>query len=1054
MENFTINDVREWAQKLLVMSENEKTPEELKEQKKYATLAKNPNDKMFLSKMLDALRQTNSNKRLAKRMKILIESYGTPEFFSKSDVFIMKTSTLFGCRFSNIIAPVLKKRLRMFTEKEKKEPKKDYLSIKVSDLCSQLQPLNYAQNKEELCSRIADIYRRYKFVNLEMGEYNEAELTIDVFLTVMAMPEFLNYTAGITLQAYLPDSHQFQTALLDLAKKRVAEGGAPIKIRLVKGDNLGAETTISSLHGWENPVFPTKIEVDANFMRLLDCAMLPENAAAAHVSVASHNLFTIGYAHLLSIKNDVQKYVDFEMFEGIINHFSRTLKTLGMNVTLHQPTQKNEYATNAVSYLVQQLNDNTGKDNFLNYCFDLKADSEEWNFLYAQFTLAYDMKDNVRSEPFRTQNRNLEPEPCNLEDETYSLEPEIFRKEADTDFCLRANREWAEGIRNRWKKNAKDMPYVIFVQVGEKEFLGEKKRRYMDHSQNDEVCVCELHLSNQEQMKTIVEAARNDAPEWRKAAIDERNRILHNAADNMSAARGELIGCMTAITGKTFPDADVEVSEAIDFCRFYNITMKRFAELNTIRCTPKGVILVIAQWCFPIAKTIGNVAAALAGGNTVILKPATAIFPVAYEFAKRFWAAGVPKEALQLVCNDDNESLNYLATHHVIKHIIFTGSADNAFKLHKNNPRCPLTAETGDKNVIVLTDSEDRAQAIKNIVASAFGNAGKRNSACSLLLVEKELYDDPEFAAKLKDAVAGIQTGSAWDFNNNVGAMVDNRNNKLLHAVENLEPGESWLIEPEFIDKKKYILKPCVKWGVRPESYIFRNELFAPLLAVARIENAKKGMEYSEMKTAAFGAEINADSPNYLTCFMNIDEARYPRPDKHEKEFSAFSALLDGVEKKRFDAAISSYKRNREMDFLHERDINIVTENMFRYLPLENCVLRVRHSDRLSNVLMIIAASCIAHTPITASIAADDPKYKPLHKLIGKYYRCSIVAQNEIMFIKDMEKYERIRTFSHDISDNIYNKAAELCKYISTAPPLSEGRVEMLHYLKEHKIKI
>ena len=1140
--NITTNDVREWTKKFLIMSDKEITLDELKEQKKYAILVQRPNDKVLLSKMLDESSQIRNNKKLARRIKTLVERYGVPEFFPKSDAFLMKLFTTVGYLFYGISVPVFKKFLRMDTEKviiqeerpaldkhldsrrkeqigqnvnllgevvlgnaeadnryfhyleALKDPRINYISIKISGIYAQLHPLNYTQSKIELCNRITNIYRhaidnpytdingvsRSKFVNLDMEEYKDAELTLEVFLEVMSMPQFHNFSAGIVVQAYLPDAWRFQTILLDFAKKRVAEGGAPIKMRLVKGANLAMETIVSSLRGWENPILPSKVDVDANYLALLDRALLPENAAAVNIGVASHNFFTIGYAYLLSIKNGVEKYVDFEMLEGMANHLSRVMKTLGKQVILYTPVVKNEHFLNAVSYLVRRLDENTGKDNFLSYSFNLKTDSEQWDFLFDQFSQAYSMKSQINTEPTRKQNRNLPPQPTNDIDN--------FSNEADTNFDLHVNREWAENIRKQWKKGANVSPYIIPVKTGKNEIFEGNKRQYMDRSQYDAICVCELYLSTLEQVKQLVEIAENDAPAWRKTTVDERNRILHRVADNISAARGELIGCMSAITGKTIVEGDVEVSEAIDFCRYYPLTMKRFAELETIRCTPKGVVLVIPPWNFPLAIPVGGVAAALAGGNTVILKPATVAFPVAWQFAKCFWDAGVPEETLQLVCSDGREPLNYLTSHQAIKHIILTGGTDTAFRLLKNNPKCPLSAETGGKNAIILTGSGDRDHAILNIVSSAFSNSGQKCSACSLLLVEKEVYDDPEFAVKLKDAVTSMQTGSVWEPNNIIGPMVDNNNEKLLHAVENLEPGESWLVAPEFIDEKKYILKPTVKWGVRPESYTFRTELFAPLLAVVRIENLQQGIEFVNstgygltsglqtldeterelwrnsieagnlyinrgitgaivnrqpfggMKLSAFGGGIKAGGPNYVTCFLNIEES-----------------VNNNDDNTRIKTAIESYWLNWKMEFSQERDINniIGEENIFRYLPLKNCVLRVQPHDKTLDVLMIIVAACVADTPITVSVEETDKERISSNisaLTTNKVIRFEITTQDEPSFIDEMSKYERIRTCSPHISDEIYKKAAELGKYIATAPPVAEGRVELLHYLKEQSI--
>lgn len=1152
MEKVSISEVIEWAKQFLAQSEREITNEERKEQQKYAILVQKPGDKILLSKLLDESSQIRSNKKLAHRMKVLIDRYGVPQFFSFTDTVLIKLFTAFGYWFDFIAVPIFKRRLRSDTSKviineqpsllkrhlsqrreqqigqnvnllgevvlgdaeanhryrhyleALKDPQINYISIKISGIYAQINPLNYEQNKTELCERLSCIYQKAidfpstdengkstpKFVNLDMEEYKDAELTLYVFTTVLNLPQFRNYQAGIVVQAYLPDAWHFQSRLLEFAKKRVAEGGSPIKMRLVKGANLQMETIISSLKGWENPVYSTKTEVDANYLRLLDRALEPENAQVVHVGVASHNFFTIGYAYLLSQKNGVDKFVTFEMLEGMANHLTRVMRTLGKQIILYTPVVKNEHFLNAVSYLVRRLDENTGKDNFLSYSFNLQADSEHWQFLQEQFLEAYQLKGSVSSTPRRTQNRYLPAAP--------QTDLNTFRNEPDTNFDLKPNRLWADEIRKKWKKTTDDQPYQIPVQIGNKELISEKKRTYFDRSQMGEISVCEASLANLDQVKEILAIAEKDASGWRQTSPEERNRILHQVATNLSNHRGDLIGCMSAITGKSFTEGDVEVSEAIDFCRFYPVSMQRFTDLETIICTPKGIILVIPPWNFPLAIPVGGVAAALAGGNTVILKPATVAYPVAWQFATLFWEAGVPKDALQLFCADGYDPVNYLTAHPSVKHIILTGGTDTAFRLLENNPACPLSAETGGKNAIILTASGDRDHAIQNIITSAFSNAGQKCSACSLLLLEKEVYHDPEFKTKLIDAVTSLHTGGIWDGGNVVGPMITNQNEKLLHAINHLEEGEWWLVKPEFVDEKQFILRPCVKWGVKPGSYTFTTELFAPLLAVVCIDDLQHGIQlindseygltsglqsldeseqllwknsieagnlyinrgitgaivnrqpFGGMKRSAFGGGIKAGGPNYVSCFVNITEN--PQKEATPEAFHALAVILHSDDTTRFHNAIESYRKNMENIFSQERDCNklVGEQNIFRYLPLKNMALRIYPEDELCDTLMVLSAANTANTPLTLSITKEDPKLEALRKGIGK--ECTITVQTDDEFLNEMEQYERIRTCSNRLPHELYMQAARLGKYIATAKPLTEGRVELLHYLKEQSI--
>ena len=1153
MKNITTNEVIDWAKQFLAKADEELTNDEVKEQKKYASLVQTPEYKTFLSKMLDESSQIRDNGKLNKRVRQIIKEYGIPDFFSASDRLLLRLYMMGGYWFPSIAMPVFKRKLRAETTKiiiaeerpkltrhlegrwnsnigqnvnllgevvlgdgearhryehyleALEEPDINYISIKISGIYAQIHPLSYEQNKKELCEMVAAIYRkamantytdydgktRAKFVNLDMEEYKDAHLTMDIFIEVLSRPEFKSYNAGIVIQAYLPDAEGLQKRLLDFAKIRVAAGGAPLKMRLVKGANLQMESVVSSLKGWENPVYRSKVEVDANYMHILDIALRPENIEACHVGVASHNYFSIAYAHLLAEKNGVSGFVTFEMLEGMANNLPRVMRKLQKQIILYTPVVKANHFLNAISYLVRRLDENTGKDNFLSYTFNLKLDSPHWNFLAEQFREAYKLKDSVRTAPFRKQDRNKAPVPV--------ADADTFVNEPDTDLDLPQNRQWALGILNKWETTVRDTNFVVPVQMGDKEVITDKKKRYYDRSRDMEICFCEANLSSFDQVKEIIGIAERDGSQWRKTSVNERNEILHRVAENLSAKRGDLIGCMAAITGKTFMEGDVEVSEAIDFCRYYPITMKAFDRLKSVSHAPKGIILVIPPWNFPLAIPVGGVAAALSGGNSVILKPATVALPVAWEFAKCFWDAGVPKDALQVVCTADRESLDYLTAHLSVKHIILTGGTDTAFRLLKNSPKTPLSAETGGKNAIIITDTADQDHAILNIVSSAFGNAGQKCSACSLLLVDRKTYQNESFKSKLKDAVTSMRTGSVWDTMNMVGPMIDNDNDKLLYAIAHLEPGESWLVAPEFADKKKYILKPTVKWGVKPTSYTFKNELFAPLLSVVCMDDLEQGIEYANsseygltaglqslnedehriwrdrmeagnlyinrgitgaivrrqpfggMKRSAFGGGIKAGGPNYVSCFVELTEKELEKV-LINNELSEF--VQEEKDKNRLNFAIVSYKEAWEKEFSQEKDVSHIygEENKFRYLPLKNVGLRVEEPDLLIDVLLVLLAAETAGTPLIVSIAPDDSKLRIVASFAEKLTKVEVKKQATEAFIKEMDAYERVRTCTADLPDTFYNKAAESGKHIASNKPLTEGRLELLHYLKEQSI--
>jgi len=158
-----------------------------------------------------------------------------------------------------------------------------------------------------------------------------------------------------------------------------------------------------------------------------------------HIGVASHNLFTIAYAHLIAQRNGVEDYLSFEMLEGMANYLPRVLKSINKQIILYTPVVSDKNFLNAVAYLVRRLDENTGKDNFLSYSFDLQYGSEAWELLKSQFESAYDRKDTVSAIPKRTQNRQI---PC-----AGITEMNVFVNEPDTNFDLIPNKNWAADIR-------------------------------------------------------------------------------------------------------------------------------------------------------------------------------------------------------------------------------------------------------------------------------------------------------------------------------------------------------------------------------------------------------------------------------------------------------------------------------------------------------------------------------------------------------------------------------------------------------------------------------
>ena len=313
----TVQEVFSWMRKLYDESYAGLTKTEKEEQHMYGTMVTTPSDKKFIVRMLDETSQVRDTQKLAVRVKDLIDQYGIPHFLNTTDhvLFWMYQKFAYLPLFNWVAVPIIKWRLRRDTsrviinaarpnltkhlatrfsedigqnvnllgevvlgngEADKryysylealKEPDINYISVKISGIYAQTHALNYKECFPELIRRMSELYQaaidnpyttpegvtRPKFINLDMEEYKDAHLTMKLFKEVLSLPQFKNYEAGIVVQAYLPDAWDFQSELLEFARKRVAEGGSPIKMRIVKGCNLDMENIVSDLRGWPNP---------------------------------------------------------------------------------------------------------------------------------------------------------------------------------------------------------------------------------------------------------------------------------------------------------------------------------------------------------------------------------------------------------------------------------------------------------------------------------------------------------------------------------------------------------------------------------------------------------------------------------------------------------------------------------------------------------------------------------------------------------------------------------------------------------------------------------
>jgi RHH-type proline utilization regulon transcriptional repressor/proline dehydrogenase/delta 1-pyrroline-5-carboxylate dehydrogenase len=734
----------------------------------------------------------------------------------------------------------------------------DYVSVKISSICSQLEVLAFDEEIERIAGRLRALYRRAggydrpKFVNLDMEEYQDLELTVAVFRKVLDEPPFRDLEAGIVLQAYLPDSVAALEELGGWARRRTGRGGAPVKVRIVKGANLAMETVEAEIRGWPRAPFATKEETDANYKRMLARALDPGFDGALRVGVASHNLFDVAWAAVSAEAAGARHRVEFEMLEGMAPAVAEAVAARFGSLLLYAPVVGPDDLEAAIAYLVRRLDENSAPENFLAHQFAMTAGSPAWaaegeRFRRSVAAARAPLASASRRSQDRTRPAAEAPEPP-------------FRNEPDTDFTRAVNREWA------WRH----------VRAASSAGLGEYRPVVAGRPTDEpasETGVDPGHPedpayrwapASEETVAAAIAAARHGQDEWRSRPLGGRQAVLRGAAAGLAEARGRLIAAMAVDTGKTARQGDPEVSEAVDFARYYAEHVPGVGP----PFEPYGTVAVVSPWNFPLSIPAGGVLAGLAAGNSVILKPAPESVAVAGELARTLWEAGVPASALQFVPCVDGEASRQLVTSDGVDAVVLTGSWDTAQMFLSWRPDLDLHAETSGKNAIVVSASADPDQAITDLVQSAFGHAGQKCSAASLAILEAGVHDDGRFLRRLADAVRSLRPGPADRPATTMGPLIRPPAGPLADALRNLGPGERWLVEPEPLDGHGYLWSPGLKVGVEPGSPFHLTECFGPVLGVMRAADLGQAVRWQNMVPYGLTAGLQALDP------LEIDQWR------------------------------------------------------------------------------------------------------------------------------------------------------------------------------------
>jgi len=389
------------------------------------------------------------------------------------------------------------------------------------------------------------------------------------------------------------------------------------------------------------------------------------------------------------------------------------------------------------------------------------------------------------------------------------------------------------------------------------------------------------HRATPELAGRAVEAAWRYFGEWSRVPAGERIRMTFEAARILRRRKFEFDAWLVYEAGKTWPEAEADVSEAIDFCEYYAREMQRLAgpqpvvqlpgEHGEMFYIPLGVGVVIPPWNFPLAILAGMTVAALVTGNTVVLKPSSETPTIAAKFAEVLLEAGFPEGSFSLLTGSGAAVGDVLVAHPKTRFISFTGSRDVGLHINQLAAKTQpgqiwikrVIAEMGGKDAIVVDSDADLDKAVDGVLASAFGYQGQKCSACSRAIVDAKVYDT--FLEKLAAKVRNIRVGPADDPANYMGPVISQSARKTIESYIAVGQKEGRVVvggQP--VEGDGYFIPPTMIADVDARARVFQEEIFGPVLAVARARDFAHALELANDTEYGLTGAVFSNNPEHL----------------------------------------------------------------------------------------------------------------------------------------------------------------------------------------------
>jgi RHH-type proline utilization regulon transcriptional repressor/proline dehydrogenase/delta 1-pyrroline-5-carboxylate dehydrogenase len=724
------------------------------------------------------------------------------------------------------------------------------ISLKLSAMDHLLDPADPEGGVERLLKQVRPLLLRAKelgaFINFDLEQWNLHEITYRLFERVAIDPEFSAWPhLGIVVQAYLRKADDDLDRLLELREKR----GTPLTVRLVKGAYWDYEVVQSGLHGYPCPVFTQKGQTDANYERLSRRVL--DHRDGLHAAFGTHNLrsiaATLAYAESLNVRPGA---FEMQMLYGMADEERELLRFLGHRVRLYSPVGD---LITGMAYLVRRLLENTANSSFLRLSHYDHADIGE---LMAKPAAA-----SKPTPPTGERMRNLK---------------EPFQNCPLSDFTAAESRS---GFAQAIADTEKQMPWQVPVIIDGRAISTGTALFHVCPNEKSRIATSTNSATIDDVEKAIL-IAKKAWPAWRDLPLETRAARINDLGARIEKDRLRLAAIEVHEQAKPWREADADIAEAVDFCRYYarralielaQRTLGNLAgESNTLTYEGRGLCAVIAPWNFPLAILCGMATAALVSGNAVLLKPAEQANAIALAFHHHALAAGIPAAVFPFLPGSGEVVGHALVQHRDVVQIAFTGSREVGTSILKTAAEIlpgqsmikRVVCEMGGKNAIIIDDDADLDEAVTGVIQSAFGYAGQKCSACSRVVVLEAVRDN--FVQRLRVAAEALVPVSATRADCLVPPVIDEASfNKLSEIIKDPGANVKSIYRGE-AESTAWFVKPAIFEVTDPLHPLMQRELFGPVLTIFSARDFEHALEVANMSEFALTGAVYSRSPAHL----------------------------------------------------------------------------------------------------------------------------------------------------------------------------------------------